>query len=51
MCLLTRFTVVCFVMYRASIKSDENQSIMTRLVKEVRGLNPTFDAADIRGKL
>ena len=33
-----------------SIKSPQNEQIITRIVKEVKGLNPTFDAADIRGQ-
>lgn len=32
------------------IKSDENKAVVVRLVKEVKGLNPSFDAADIRGE-
>ena len=32
-----------------SIKSTENEKIMTRLVKEVTGLNPSFDGASIQG--
>lgn len=36
--------------YRESIKSKENQAIIVRLVKEVKGLNPTFSGANIRGK-
>ena len=36
--------------FSLSIKSKENSAVITRLVKEVKGLNPTFDAADIRGK-
>ncbi|CAI8017551.1 hypothetical protein GBAR_LOCUS10650 [Geodia barretti] len=31
-----------------SIKSPQNEQTITRIVKEVKGLNPTFDAADIR---
>ena len=27
-----------------------NQAVVRRLLKEVRGLNPTFDGADIRSK-
>ena len=34
----------------ASVKSDENQAVITILVKEVIGLNPTFEAHDIQGK-
>ena len=35
---------------RFTFRDPVNQSISGRLVKEVHGLNPTFDAADIRGK-
>ena len=28
----------------------ENEAIMKTLLKEVKGLNPTFDGADIRGE-
>ena len=34
---------------RASIKSKDNDKVLLRLLKEVKGLNPTFDGADIRG--
>ena len=37
-------------LYRVSIKSKENDKVLTRIVKEVKGLNPTFDGADIRGE-
>ena len=33
-----------------SIRSKENQAVMRRIIKEVKGLNPTFDGADIRGR-
>ena len=39
------------ILYRLSIKSDENEQVMRSVLKEVKGLNPTFDAADIRGKV
>ena len=32
-----------------SIKSKENQEIISRIVKEVKGLNPKFEGVDIRG--
>ena len=49
---LELFTVDAASMsYRLSIKSDENEQVMRSVVKEVKGLNPTFDAADIRGKV
>lgn len=34
----------------ASIKSSENQAVMGILLKEVKGLNPSFDGCDIRGE-
>ena len=34
----------------ASIKSPENQAVMRILLKEVIGMNPSFEAHDIRGK-
>lgn len=37
------------ILIRKTIKSEENKAVITRLVKEVRALNPSFDAADIRG--
>ena len=43
---------VCVHMYhshRVSIKSDRNEEVVRKLVKEVKGLNPSFDGADIRG--
>lgn len=37
-------------LFRNTIKSPQNVQVVQRLVKEVRGLNPSFDAVDIRGK-
>ena len=34
-----------------TFRDPTNQAVSRRLVKEVHGLNPTFDAADIRSKL
>ena len=34
-----------------SIKSAHNEAVMRKLLKEVKGLNPSFNGADIRGKL
>ena len=34
----------------ASINSPENQAVMKILLKEVKGLNPSFEGRDIRGK-
>ena len=36
---------------RKNINSAENRAVVQKLVKEVRGLNPSYDAADIRGKM
>ena len=36
-------------LYSVSIKSPQNEVTLTRVVKEVKGLNPSFDGADIRG--
>ena len=35
---------------RVSIKAKENEKTLTMIMKEVKGLNPTFDGADIRGQ-
>ena len=37
------------LLYSVSIKSPQNEVTLTRVVKEVKGLNPSFDGADIRG--
>ena len=29
----------------------ENQAVLSKIVTEVKGINPSFNAADIRGKL
>ena len=34
----------------ASINSPENQAVMKILLEDVKGLNPSFDGRDIRGK-
>ena len=39
------FYVVC----RKTFKSIENQALLSKLLSEVKGLNPSFDAAEIRG--
>lgn len=39
-----------FSVFSVTFRDATNQAVSCRLVKEVRGLNPTFDAADIRGK-
>ena len=30
---------------------SENQAVLSKLVSEVKGLNPSFDAAEMRGVL
>ena len=30
--------------------SKDNEKVLDKLVKEVRGLNPTFNSADVRGE-
>ena len=42
--------VYLFVIFPKSVDQiSTNEQTITRIVKEVKGLNPTFDAADIRG--
>ena len=41
----------CWFCFRVSIKTPQNEKILTRIVKEVKGLNPSFDAANIRGNV
>lgn len=43
--------IVIDVYFSKTINSRPNQAVMNRLVKEVKGLNPSMDAADIRSKL
>ena len=38
---------VCY--YRTSINSDENEAVVVKLISEVQGINPSYNAADIRG--
>lgn len=41
---------MCYICYiSVTFRDATNQAVAFRLVKEVRGLNPTFHAADIRG--
>ena len=42
---------VIFSLLRKNIKSPENQNIIDKIIKEVRGLNPSYEAASIRGVL
>ena len=39
-----------FLVYSITFKDLENQKIVTRVIKEVQGLNPSFTSADIRSK-
>ncbi len=50
--ILVVFIFVFFFFFnkRKSIKSPHNTMIMDKLVMEVKGLNSSFDAADIRGE-
>ena len=34
---------------RKTIKTKENVEVISKLIKEVRALNPTFSGSDIRG--
>ena len=36
-----------FGLRSCSIKSAHNEAVMSKLLKEVKGLNPSFDGADI----
>ena len=49
-CLQYMHVLVSLICCRGSINSDDNQAVVQCLVKEVRGLNPTFNASDIRGQ-
>ena len=33
--------------YRANINSPGNQAVVAKLISEVQGMNPSYDAADI----
>ena len=39
----------CFCFHRKTIKTKENVEVISKLIKEVRALNPTFSGSDIRG--
>ena len=47
----TYVKLLILVAHRSSIKSDRNAEVVCKLVKEVKGLNPSFDGANIRGML
>lgn len=38
------------MLYYFSIKTQSNQKVMEKLIEEVRGMNPSFEAADIRSE-
>lgn len=42
---------MCVHICRKTINNRHNQAVMTKLIKEVKGLNPSMDAADIRSEL
>ena len=50
--LLMQFIIIIsfFLVYIITFKDLENQKIVTRVIKEVQGLNPSFTSADIRRK-
>ena len=39
------------VLYRVTFKTPANKQVVTTLIKEVRGANPTFDTGHIRSKV
>jgi hypothetical protein len=45
----SEYTVDMFLTFRVTVKSPENSEVVKCLVKEVRLLNPLFQAGDIRG--
>lgn len=46
---ITLKTPPLIVMFSATFKSPRNQQLLHRLIKDVVGVNPSFDAADVRG--
>ena len=44
------YNYLFFLVYSITFKDLENQKIVTRVIKEVQGLNPSFTSADIRSK-
>ena len=42
-------TGIWLLLYSVTWKSDENVAVARVLTKEVKSLNPTFQAGDIRG--
>ena len=47
--LLVLFRHPVYFFISKSIKSSQNKGTMAKLIKEIKGLNPSFDAAEIRG--
>ena len=37
--------------FSATFKDEANQAVVSTLIREVKSVNPTFQACDIRGKL
>ena len=50
--LLMQFIIIIslFLVYSITFKDLKNQKIVTRVIKEVQALNPSFTLADIRSK-
>ena len=39
------------IIVSATFRDESNQAVVSILVKEVHGINPTFQACDIRGMI
>ena len=39
------------ISYSATFRDESNQTVVSKLINEVHGVNPTFQACDIRGKI
>ena len=48
--LINRYATWGVLQCRISIKSSQNQDIIKKLIKEVKGHNPSFEASAIRGE-
>ena len=46
---LTKRGCILLFSIRKNINSKENSTVLNKIVKEVKGLNPRFDSADITG--
>lgn len=42
--------LVVLIMCRKTFNSTQNQVVLTKLIKEVKGLNPSMEGADIRSE-